>query len=63
MKGTNDGKQEKSTTKSVADDDDGQGKLYSPEFAIKINTGNQQDSHVRLLIYPTFVCFSSGVSY
>lgn len=59
MKGTSDEKQENSTTsKSVADDEDGQGKLYSPEFAVKINTRQQQHAHVRLPIFIFLSCSS-----
>lgn len=46
MKETKSEKPEKSTEKLVDGDEEGQGKLYSPEFAVKINTRQQQDAHV-----------------
>ncbi|KAL8091912.1 hypothetical protein AgCh_034252 [Apium graveolens] len=56
MKGIDDEKQEKSTTRSVANEDgDGQGKLYSPEFAVKIKPRQQQHAHVFLPI-PYLCC-------
>ncbi|KAL1818650.1 hypothetical protein ACET3Z_013519 [Daucus carota] len=45
MKETKSEKPEKSTEKLVDGDEEGQGKLYSPEFAVKINTRQQQDAH------------------